>query len=92
MKTVAAIPAYNRAHLITETLESVLNQTVPIDSVVVVDDGSSDETADVVERFGARNDWGAISIIRKSNGGVSSARNRALVDLLGTDSIVMFLD
>ena len=45
------IPAYNRAGLIGETLRSLLNQTVPAKEIIVVDDGSTDDTAQVVERI-----------------------------------------
>lgn len=45
------IPAYNRAGVIGDTLWSLLNQTVPAVEVIVVDDGSADETARVVERI-----------------------------------------
>lgn len=45
------IPAYNRAGLIGETLQSLLNQTVPATEIIVVDDGSTDDTARVVERI-----------------------------------------
>ena len=40
------IPAYNRAGLIGETLKSLLNQTVPAKEIIVVDDGSTDGTAE----------------------------------------------
>jgi glycosyltransferase involved in cell wall biosynthesis len=43
------IPAYNRAELIGETLRSLLNQTVPASEIIVVDDGSSDGTAEAAE-------------------------------------------
>jgi glycosyltransferase involved in cell wall biosynthesis len=44
------IPAYNRAGLIGETLQSLLNQTMPAKEIIVVDDGSTDGTAEAVER------------------------------------------
>ncbi|MEX0785512.1 MAG: glycosyltransferase family A protein, partial [Dehalococcoidia bacterium] len=45
------IPTYNRARVLGRALESVLAQTLPPDEIIVVDDGSDDDTADVVERF-----------------------------------------
>jgi glycosyltransferase involved in cell wall biosynthesis len=45
------VPAYNRANLIGETLRSLLNQTVPAAEIIVVEDGSTDDTARVVERI-----------------------------------------
>lgn len=64
------IPAYNRAGLIGETLESVLRQSLPAREVIVVDDGSTDRTAEVAERFG-----GPVRVIRVSHSGPSAARN-----------------
>ncbi|RLD85933.1 MAG: glycosyltransferase family 2 protein, partial [Bacteroidetes bacterium] len=45
------IPAYNRADLIGETLDSVLAQTYPNWECIVVDDGSADKTKDVVQHY-----------------------------------------
>lgn len=64
------IPAYNRAHLIGETIESALTQKKPFTEIIVVDDGSTDNTLDVLARFG-----GAIKVIRTENQGVQAARN-----------------
>lgn len=64
------IPAYNRGSLIAETLDSALSQTVPFSDIVVVDDGSTDNTAEVLARYAGR-----VRIIRVPNGGVQRARN-----------------
>jgi glycosyltransferase involved in cell wall biosynthesis len=64
------IPAYNSAPFIAEAIESVLAQTVPPDEIIVVDDGSTDRTADVLQRFGSR-----VQLLRQANKGPSIARN-----------------
>lgn len=71
MPTVSVIvPTYNRADLITATLRSVMAQTVAPIEVIVVDDGSSDNTSDVVATFAPR-----VRYVRIANGGVAAARN-----------------
>ena len=71
MNTISVIiPAYNRATLIAETLRSLLAQTVPASEIIVVDDGSTDDTAAVAARFGPR-----VKIIQRANGGPAAARN-----------------
>jgi glycosyltransferase involved in cell wall biosynthesis len=62
------IPAYNRARLVASALESVLAQTRAPAEIIVVDDGSTDDTAAVAQSFGA-------TVLRQSNAGVSAARN-----------------
>jgi glycosyltransferase involved in cell wall biosynthesis len=64
------IPTYNRAHLITETVRSALNQTRAFSEIIVVDDGSQDNTAEVVAPYADR-----IKFIRTDNAGVQAARN-----------------
>lgn len=72
-KVSAVIATYNRARYIEESLSSILRQTVPAHEIIVVDDGSDDDTADRVARFGGR-----IRYVRKDNGGRASALNLAL--------------
>jgi GT2 family glycosyltransferase len=65
------IPTFNRAHQIVDTIQSVLAQSLPAAEIVVVDDGSTDGTADVVAPFAPR-----VKYIRQENAGVAAARNR----------------
>ena len=68
------IPLYNKAAEIGATLRSVLCQTQPPREIIVVDDGSTDGSAEIVERMGSC----AVTLVRRSNGGVSAARNEAM--------------
>jgi glycosyltransferase involved in cell wall biosynthesis len=72
------IPAYNREHLIKETLKSLLGQSVPAEEIIVVDDGSSDTTPEVAEAFGS-----PVRVIRQANAGPAAARNRGLAEARG---------
>ena len=76
------IPLYNKRNAIVATLQSVLAQTFQNFEIVVVDDGSTDNSAQVVEEFFEKHpslrggDRGRL--LRKENGGVCSARNRGI--------------
>lgn len=65
------IPLYNKEGSIRNTLLSVINQTYIYFEIIIVDDGSTDKSIEVVSKF----DDNRIRIIKKENGGVSSARN-----------------
>ncbi len=67
------IPTYNRADLLVETLKSVFSQTVAPCEVVVVDDGSTDETEAVMSSWSDR-----LRYVRQENQGVAVARNYGL--------------
>ena len=65
------IPTFNRMDLIGETLNSILNQTRPPDEVIVVDDGSTDQSVDVIKRFEPH-----VTLLIQDNAGPAAARNR----------------
>lgn len=67
------IPTYNRSPLLPQTLRSALAQTIPFREIIVVDDGSTDDTAQAVAQFGNR-----VRYIRTENQGVQKARNVGL--------------
>ncbi|MSP38875.1 MAG: glycosyltransferase family 2 protein [Deltaproteobacteria bacterium] len=64
------IPAYNNAALLGETLDSVVRQSFRDFELIVVDDGSTDDTAAIVQR-----DYPHLKFVRQANGGPASARN-----------------
>jgi glycosyltransferase involved in cell wall biosynthesis/GT2 family glycosyltransferase/SAM-dependent methyltransferase len=79
------ITNYNYGRYLPEAIESVLSQSYPRVEVVVVDDGSTDESSRVLESY-----VGRIRAIRQDNRGVSAARNRGIAETRG--ELVAFLD
>lgn len=73
----AVIPVFNGEQFIGEAIESVYAQTRPVTEVIVVDDGSTDNTLDVVSRFPG------VRLIRQANAGPAAARNRAIEVAIG---------
>jgi GT2 family glycosyltransferase len=67
------IPTYNRSALLVETLESVFAQTCQDFEIIVVNDGSTDDTAAVLGKYGAR-----LHCVHQANAGLNAARNAAL--------------
>ena len=82
------IPAYNRAHFLPETLESALGQSISDIECIVVDDGSTDDTFAVLERFRERDP--RVRYLRQDNRGPSAARNYGLAESRGR--YIQFLD
>jgi len=80
------IPLYNKEKSIKTTLASVLNQSYPYFEVIIVNDGSTDKSAEIVEKFQDER----IVLINKANGGVSSARNVGILN--AKNDWIAFLD
>ena len=85
MKISVIIPAYNSSRTIRTTLESAFAQVRPADEILVMDDGSTDNTADIVRSFGSR-----ITLLSQPNAGCAEARN-ALCRVAQGD-LLAFLD
>jgi glycosyltransferase involved in cell wall biosynthesis len=79
------IPTYNRAAFIGAAIDSALKQTRMPDEVIVVDDGSNDETQDILSTYGA-----PVRVLRQRNRGRSAARNTGLRAARG--DLILFLD
>lgn len=84
------IPLYNRANLIGDCLAPFLGPEAQGLEVIVVDDGSSDGSAEVVERLAATSSGAAIRVIRQGNAGPGAARNRGAA--VATGRWLAFLD
>jgi glycosyltransferase involved in cell wall biosynthesis len=72
------IPTYNYAHLITYTLQSVVEQSYDHWECIIIDDGSTDKTSEVVSAFLLANPGYQISYYQCSNQGTSFAKNKGI--------------
>jgi GT2 family glycosyltransferase len=78
-QVTVVVPAYNAGQYIGATLESALNQDFDSFEIIVVDDGSTDGTHTIVEKYRDR----GVVLVRQSNAGLGAARNRALSNARG---------
>jgi Glycosyltransferases involved in cell wall biogenesis len=85
MKISVLLPAYNASRTIESTIKSVLSQTVSPAEFIVLDDGSTDATAEIVQRHGSR-----IRLISTQNQGAAAARNALCSESSG--DLLAFLD
>jgi glycosyltransferase involved in cell wall biosynthesis len=82
-RVTVIVPVFNGAAHLGETLAALAAQTRPIDELVVVDDGSTDDSAAIAEAAGA-------TVLRGPNGGASAARNRGVE--ASTGDLLVFSD
>lgn len=85
MRVSVVIPTYNRAATLPRAVESALRQSRPPYEVLVIDDGSTDETAEIIRNYGS-----PVRHVLQENAGASSARNRGIAEATG--EWVAFLD
>jgi glycosyltransferase involved in cell wall biosynthesis len=81
----AVVATYNRAHIVGRAIESIIQQTYKNVEIIIVDDGSTDDTLQKLAEFGER-----ITVISQKNAGPAAARNRGIKQSSG--KIVTFLD
>ena len=78
------IPCYNHARFLADAIESALHQTLQPVEVIVVDDGSTDASSGIVERYPG------VTLLRQPNKGLSAARNAGLS--VANGNVIIFLD
>lgn len=79
------IPLYNKEDYIRRALDSVLEQSYPAEEIIVVDDGSTDDSASIVKQ-----EYPTVRLITQANAGVSAARNKGLS--VASNGLVALLD
>ena len=82
------VPVYNVAPYLEQCLDSIVNQTYQNLEIILVDDGSTDESGAICDRYAEQD--GRIQVVHKENGGLSSARNVGLDRMTG--EWVLFVD
>lgn len=85
-KVSVIIPSYNRKDTIKRCIESILNQTKPVYEIIVVDDGSSDNTVEIIQCI--KCDY--LKLIKQNHRGAQAARNLGIVNANG--NYIAFLD
>lgn len=88
IKVSIIIPIYNKEDVLRECIERIINQTYKNIEIILIDDGSTDNTKELIKKLQVEDD--RIVFVPKKNGGVSSARNCGLKIMTG--DYVMFVD
>jgi glycosyltransferase involved in cell wall biosynthesis len=84
------IPLYSKAAFITSTLETVLGQSLKPREIIVIDDGSTDQSAAIVADYAKQHPMAGIRLIYQSNAGPGPARNRGIAE--GQGEWIAFID
>nr|WP_223225772.1 glycosyltransferase [Lactobacillus gasseri] len=87
-KVSVIIPVYNDEKYLRQCVDSVLAQTYSDLEIILVDDGSTDHTPEICEKY--REKYDQIRVLHKKNGGVGSSRNAGLA--IATGEYVLFVD
>lgn len=82
------VPVYNAEEYISEAIESILNQTLKDLEIILIDDGSSDKSGEICDRYAA--DFESVACYHYKNGGLPEARNRGLKKAKG--EYIYFMD
>lgn len=90
VKISVIIPAYNSQATIIQAINSIISQTIPFFEIIIVNDGSSDNTESLVRKFINENPSLNIKIINQNNSGPSAARNNGINSAIG--NWIAFLD
>ena len=88
MKVTIIIPCYNASAYIASSISSIQSQTLTDWEMIIVDDGSTDNSADIVQQFSNKDP--RIKLVQKANGGTASARKLGLEHATG--EYIQFLD
>ncbi len=88
MNTSVVIPAFNAEKTIKKTIDSLLNQTIKPDEIIIVNDGSTDSTKKIIEEIAKTNN--SIKLFNRNNSGISVSRNFGAKNALG--ELIAFLD
>ena len=87
MRISIVIPTYNRAHIIEPAIKSILKQTLADWELIIVDDGSTDNTAEVIKKYLGDS---RIRYVQKENSGAAESRNVGVAH--ATADVITFLD
>lgn len=87
MKISCVIASYNQQEFLPEAVESALNQTVSFDEIIIVDDGSTDSSLEIAQKYTT---YKSVKVISQVNKGLASARNTGVMNAVG--KYILFLD